>query len=207
MKLLLSIFIFLSPTLQAQNSWKLTPTKERLYKEIVSEFVIQDLGFFEDEDEEMRGWNKADSLFKDMPISIALKYCNDSSYSIKYYSFLKILGQNDSLAFIILSKYISDSTKINFQVEDIGGEVKFNEFLARAYETFIDSKYYWCDTKQIRHRKYFKKYPFKFTKMNYVKWPAILTSFVALVKPWNVKHYHNIEDLKYYWGIDYFKGR
>jgi hypothetical protein len=206
MKTLFSILLFLvTSTTHAQRVWKFTADKERLYKEIADSFPTQEWGRFIDTEDDR--WKKTDSFFRDMPLKIALNYYIDSFYSIKYYSFLKILGQNDTLAFKLLSRYISDSTKIIYQVDDIGGEVAFNELLARAYESFIDSKYYWCDTKGILYKSYFRKTPFVFSKMNYVKWPSILTNFTELIKPWNIKHTHDISELKHYRGVKDFYGR
>ncbi len=195
------LFFFVTTSLCSQGIWKLTPAKERQYKEIVSDFAIQEFGIFD----EPVLWYVVDSFFKDMPLKIALKYYNDSSYAIRYHSFLKILGQNDTLAFKLLPRYISDTTIVTVQHDDTAGDYPFNQFIAREYEWFISGKYYWCDTQEISFRKYFRQKKFKFSsKTNYPKWPSILTAFIKLVKPYDIEYYH---DLKDYHGPKYFYGR
>lgn len=193
MKSLFTISIFFFTTsLYSQSIWKLTPAKERQYNEIASHFVIQDFGNFAYED--ATRWHEVDSFFKGMPLKIALRYYDDTSYSMRYHSFLKILGQNDTLAFSLLSRYISDTTIVTVQFDDIGGEYPFNQFLASAYERFIVAKYYWCDSKDIHYRKYFRPKKISFSKSNYPKWPSILTAYIKLVNPHNIEYTHNLKD-------------
>lgn len=162
---------------------------------------------FSESDSDPFLWKQADSFFRDMPLQVAIRYYYDTSYSIRCYAFLKILGINDSIAFSLLPQYVRDSTQISFTVGDVGVDISFNKFLTNQYELFIDSKYYWCDTLYLWQRNYFRKKQFTFTKENYKSWPRILTQFIEFLKPYNIETMHKLTDLEDYHGIEHFHGR
>ncbi|MEO8406584.1 MAG: hypothetical protein ABI480_18375 [Chitinophagaceae bacterium] len=86
-------------------------------------------------------YKKADSLFALSTLNGAVNYFNDTSYSLKYYSFLYILDHNDSLAFQLLTQNISDKRAIDYTFADMSGNTKFSHLIINEYRNFIKMKY------------------------------------------------------------------
>src|SRR5215831_19169882 len=57
-------------------------------------------------------YQKADSLFAISDLNDVQTYFNDSSYSLKYYTFFYVLRISDSIAFNYLEKNILDDRRI-----------------------------------------------------------------------------------------------
>ncbi len=87
-------------------------------------------------------YKKADTLFTLTNKDDALTYFGDSSYSLKYYSFLHLLDYSDSLAFELLKRNITDETKIDYTFADLSSNTKFVNLLIHEYQNFIKSKYF-----------------------------------------------------------------
>jgi len=86
-------------------------------------------------------YKKADSLLLHSSEEEMIAYFNGVSYSLKYYSFLHILENNDSLAFQLLRLNIRDEKRMDYTFGDVSSNTKFIHLLAGEYRNFIQLKY------------------------------------------------------------------
>gem|GEM_PF-3812683 len=84
---------------------------------------------------------KADSLFRHISLAMAFSYFADSSYTVKYYLFYRIMELNDSIAFEYLKTHIKDSTEILHESLCMNSTEHFNKLIGMDYKTFIKYKY------------------------------------------------------------------
>ena len=182
--ILISAFFILNTNAFSQKDWSLTSLNYRIYKELSKYNVVesQRLGFQGYEKSER--WAKADSFFYGMDTKLLLIYSKDSSHSIKYYSFLKLLPLNDKLALGILKQNIFDSTLINFYFDDEMGEEHFNQLLASEYKIFIQLKYCTGGKVTVADRHYlggliyfFPKTTDKIWKKKYEEYHQLISSY------------------------------
>lgn len=144
MKLFLILFILLQFTISviAQDDCILKQKQRQLYNEIklFDQVESKYLGCY---GTKSFIFKKVDSLRLSMPYEEFAMYFNDSSYSLKFYSFMAILANDDSLAFQLLKKFINDTTKIkyHFTVGFNYGIIPFNNLIAGEYSSLIKSKY------------------------------------------------------------------
>ncbi len=139
--LILAFFLFTTLAIFAQTESDTSFYRERLKKELVKYNKVETWCQGYSCNSISKVYRTADSLFGYCNLSDALTYLNDSSYPLKYYSFLYILGQNDSLGFEILMKYASDTHYVNASLSDLIGQWKFNSLLVKSYKHFIEWKY------------------------------------------------------------------
>lgn len=66
---------------------------------------------------------------------------SDSNYVVKYYAFYGLLLQDDSLAFEIVQRYISDTTYVFYFAACSGQNIRFNEEIITLYKKVISMKY------------------------------------------------------------------
>jgi hypothetical protein len=83
---------------------------------------------------------RADSFFNSLPLDTAILYSKHQSHTVKYYSFLRILVLNDSLAFEFLKENILDSSGITIVTSCIYTSTKFNQLIATDYKRYINCK-------------------------------------------------------------------
>ncbi len=86
-------------------------------------------------------YQTTDSLFAISDLQQAVEFFNDSSYVLKYYAFLDVLYQNDSIAFELLKNGISDSTVLSYHFYDVGSGDQFIKLIAVEYLSLITAKY------------------------------------------------------------------
>lgn len=66
---------------------------------------------------------------------------SDSSYTLKYYMFVSVLQESDSLALALLKESIKDTTSICFFCNCTIGHDRFNEILLDQYYGHVSVKY------------------------------------------------------------------
>lgn len=66
---------------------------------------------------------------------------SDSNYVAKYYAFLGLLLQDDSLAFEMIQSYISDTSSVYYFAACSGQNIRFNEEIITLYKKIISMKY------------------------------------------------------------------
>jgi len=139
---ILLLFLFANLTVFGQGPIDTVINRERLKKELVKYDKVETwcLGYSCNSISNV--YRTADSLFSYCDLSTAMIYLNDTSYPLRFYSFLFILGQNDSLGFEILKENISDTQNVFSILSDVLGYQKFNYLLAKSYKHFIDWKYF-----------------------------------------------------------------
>ena len=125
-------------------------------------------------------WQKADNLFKELSLKEIVSCFNDSSYTTRYFAFLKLLPQNDSLAFEKLSQCMNDSTQILFWFNNSAGEKKFNQLLAGEYKKFIEVKYRMGGAVTLADRYYLGENTYYFPKFNAALWKQKYNQFTRL---------------------------
>jgi hypothetical protein len=86
-------------------------------------------------------YRKTDSLFALSTPSEVISYFQDTSYVLKYYSFMYALENNDSIAYKLLEKSINDTTLVSTNFSCVYSSHKFNHLLIYEYRRFIEMKY------------------------------------------------------------------
>jgi hypothetical protein len=66
---------------------------------------------------------------------------SDSNYVVKYYAFYGMLLQDDSLAFRIVQRYISDTTSVTGFANCTSFDIRFNEEIIHLYQKTLSMKY------------------------------------------------------------------
>lgn len=84
---------------------------------------------------------RADSLFRTIPLDVAGAYMLDANYVVKYYAFLRVLELNDSIAFEYLENNITDTTLVGGWGACMSWSMHFNKLLAQEYNFFTTNKY------------------------------------------------------------------
>ena len=162
MKILILISVFFSLTVNSYTQKTLDSIS--LYNDIVhySQVETRHIGCY--------GINstlfkKVDSLNKLLGNSSFINYYDDSSYILKYYSFLTLLPEDDDQAFKKLINSINDTTEIAFNFAGQNrGTTTFNTLIASEYLLFIKFKYYYGNGCTINGRSY------QFEKKNRKAW-------------------------------------
>ena len=168
------------------SSQKVNESRERLRKELSEYIVIDSKGFGPYSFETSSIWRKADTLFGKLPLSNAVGYFHDSSHTLKYYSFLRILLLNDDTAFKLLSSVITDSALVFCRFDDYWKHEKFNHLLAFEYKMFIDAKYSSGGKWSGNGSHYFGTGIYYFPKSNEKLWNKKYTKFLRLVTPYGL---------------------
>ena len=135
MKILL-IILFLTSSFSksyAQFNYDSINWRQKILNEIKAEDQIID--------HYLKEGKKVDSLFRHISINEAISYFEDSSYVIKYYSFIRIMELNDSTAFEYLKTYIKDSTEIVHQMSCMNSTEHFNMLIGEDYKRYMKYKY------------------------------------------------------------------
>ncbi len=125
-------------------------------------------------------WQKAADLFEDLTVKEIVSICSDSSYTIKYYAFLKLLPVDDSLAFEKLNQWVNDSARILFWFNNAGGGKNFNQLLAGEYKKFIELKYHRGGIVTLADRHYLGENTYCFPKFNAAIWKRKYDQFTKL---------------------------
>ncbi len=130
-------FIFQCYSLQ---SFSQLQSKQNIINEIGSHYSelgshYSELGSFSNENKKQK--QIADSFFNKQSISDCLQLNNHYSYTIKYYSFMRILQLNKDQAYNVLLQHITDSTKIIPNWVCMIDEYKFNVLIASNYSNYI----------------------------------------------------------------------
>lgn len=99
-------------------------------------------------------YKKADSLFALSTVDDALTYFSDTSYSLKYYSFLYLLDLNDTIAFELLKHNISDTRTIDYTFADMSSNTKIIYLLVDEYRDFIKAKYFFGGRAVVRGHRF-----------------------------------------------------
>ena len=86
-------------------------------------------------------YKKADSLLVLTTVADILDYFNDTSYSLKYYSFLYLLEIDDTIAFELIKRNISDTKTIDYTFADLSSNAKFINLIISEYLDFVKTKY------------------------------------------------------------------
>ncbi|MBK7307656.1 MAG: hypothetical protein IPI88_11900 [Chitinophagaceae bacterium] len=176
-------FLFCANAVSSQNAINSITRNERLHNEISDHIVIESKGFGPWGLETSLLWRKADTLFGKLQLSKAINYFYDSSYTIKYYTFLRILLLDDDVALRLLTSIITDSTKIHWHFDDEMGSEKFNQLLAHEYKIFIQLKYHNGGKLSGTDSHYFGTGIYYFPKSNEKLWNKKYTKFLKLVTP------------------------
>ena len=133
---ILFVILFLTSSFfksYAQFNYDSVNWKQKILNKIKTEDAINDYY--------LKEGKKADSLFRHIPINEAINYFEDSSYVIKYYSFIRIMELNDSTAFEYLKKYIKDSTEIAHHMSCMNSTEHFNMLIGEDYKRYMKYKY------------------------------------------------------------------
>ena len=167
-------------------SQKISERRERLRKELSQYIVIDSQGFGPYDLETSPIWRKADTLLGALPLANAIDYFHDSSHTLKYYSFLRILLLNDDTAFKLLASVITDSTLVFCRFDDYWNHEKFNHLLAFEYKMFIDAKYSSGGKWSGNGSHYFGSGIYYFPKSNEKLWNKKYAKFLRLVTPYGL---------------------
>ena len=182
-------FLFCANAVSSQNAINSITRNERLHNEISDHIVIESKGFGPWGLETSLLWRKADTLFGKLQLSKAINYFYDSSYTIKYYTFLRILLLDDDVALRLLTSIITDSTKIHWHFDDEMGSEKFNQLLAHEYKIFIQLKYHNGGKLSGTDSHYFGTGIYYFPKSNEKLWNKKYTKFLKLVTPHGLQNF------------------
>src|SRR5215217_4347436 len=109
--LFLILLLFVVSGASAQTSYDNQHWRQTVLSEISTE-QIEDL-YLGCSDCLSESRIKADSLFKRISLDTALAYLQSQSYTVKYYSFLRVMVLDESLAFELLKRSILDSTNLD----------------------------------------------------------------------------------------------
>ena len=183
MKFLLLIIIFIICCLAACSQKPGAPDKDqqRLYGELKGYDFVESQFKGYDGVVESVCWQKADSFLANLTVNHILYYLNDSSGTIKYYAWLKLLGIDDRIAFEQLRELIADTSRIMYWFNDGGGEEKFNRLLAREYKMFIYLKYFHGGTCTLPDRHYLGESTYRFPKPVTKTWKLKFRKFNKLL--------------------------
>ncbi|MBL7749525.1 MAG: hypothetical protein JNM19_18955 [Chitinophagaceae bacterium] len=83
---------------------------------------------------------KADSLFATLPLDQVLLLTDHPSYTIRYYSFLRLLRLNDTMAFDFLEKNINDSVMVDVKEACMYSSYPFNKMILDHTAFYANSK-------------------------------------------------------------------
>lgn len=83
----------------------------------------------------------ADSLLSPLSADSLFALTTDSSYTLKYYAFIHLLGKNDSMAFEVVKFHVNDSTQIYTHFSCIMSSRPFNHLLIEEYVRVFELKY------------------------------------------------------------------
>ncbi len=148
----------------SQNLFDSSSVCNRLYNEIrnYNQIETKNIGCYGNKS---NIYFKVDSLKNFTTSEIFMNYFNDSSYILKYYSFLEILKKNDELALIKFNNIINDTTKLEFDfVGSNRGTINFNELIANEYLKFLKAKYFYGGSVTFQGKS------FQFGKKNLKMW-------------------------------------
>jgi hypothetical protein len=132
-------------------------------------------------------WQTADSFFTNLPIAKVLSCFKDSSNTLKYYAFLKLLDLDDRRAFEILKENIRDTAMLAWHFDDEMGTTNLNKMLAREYKIFIRLKYYSGGKVDLGGRYYFGSKIYYFPRQPKKIWVSKFNQFEALITKHGIK--------------------
>jgi hypothetical protein len=184
--LILSLLLFGS-NVNSQNSNNSDNRSERLRKEISGCLILESKGFGPFGFETSEIWRKADTLLGMLSLQKVLYYFSDSSYTLKYYSFLRVLLLNDEIAYKLLTSKISDSTHVLWHFDDEMGSERINQLLATEYKIFIQLKYHNGGKIIESNSHYFGSGTYYFPKFNKKIWSKKYSRFSKMVSQYGVK--------------------
>ena len=176
--------LFLTNDIYSQN---VNEKREKLHKELSEYIFIDSQGFSPYDFETSLIWRKADTLLGTLPLANAIAYFHDTSHTLKYYSYLRILLLNDDTAFNVLANVITDSTLVYCRFDDNWNHIKFNHLLALEYKMFIDAKYSTGGKWSGNGSHYFGNGIDYFPKSNEKLWNKKYTKFLSLITPYSLK--------------------
>lgn len=137
--LILILIGFNSAICQTSGEW--TESQLKLYREIkgYTRIETRTIGCY---GSPSKIFNKVEAFKNSISEKEFVKFTGDSSYIIRYYSFLTLLKINDSIYFQMLINNINDSTKIIYEFAGQNrGTANFNQLISQEYSWFIKSKY------------------------------------------------------------------
>jgi hypothetical protein len=184
--LILSLLLFASEV-NSQNASNSNRRNEKLRKQISECLVIESKGFGPFGFQTSEIWRKADTLLGKLSLHKTLDYFHDSSHTLRYYSFLRLLLLDDEIAYKVLINNITDSTKVQWHFDDEMGSERFNQLLATEYKIFIQLKYHNGGKIIEGDSHYFGSGTYYFPKANEKLWSKKYNIFSKSVVQYGVK--------------------